>query len=1730
MVTAAMADGPVIVSSNPYGDIKPYCGHIYRCEPEKWGDVLPWEFPQHASRADEEAFLRTYFTESEIHSRGGAHGDGRGFRFLKQVWYTIAQWNLYHRIPAIVDEWFQQNQEVVADPRMLEHICKNDASLQAFGFTEQQQKMHGPKLLHWVIKSIQDRVKHPAGEGEAKQPTHEQTQTGAKPVADAIDSAAPKIRPEIVRQTEGPESAVVSKAGLSVPDITPDLPSVSPGSTRMTERFPDVPWSSSEAPASATYPMGEGNYTQQPSRLRRSSNSNRRYAGSSATARFNLRQNQNQNQPYHSSTYQVPPQLHTVAPSIGEVAMHPMLNPMRFASGGPSDWMPPQHGMQPMHPMHQMQERPPPTAFGASMQLQQYGPPFQPPQQDISMNPTGFPSIPQPNPYYSSYAAIDDRSNDRYNNRSSHGHDAVTAEDASYKRGFGKRRDSEVSRGGKSRGGYASGRGRGSRGRNSFTGSRPQPDVFGADGQSRYGYRQQSSEYELAPDFYNANRNRHGSTNSQTWRSKNERPQGQQDENISSGRAVSGPSFGPQGAASGMTGLPPPPGFTEAAHRKWERNDRQTSTVQPPWPAQQAFTQNEATGAIHDERDPRATAFPGKLLTRNSIGMECGYVRKLVIFEVPEEITDHEIRNVLRAGNLEDLRRVPDIKKPGFVSVYVTLENHLAARAALGLNREETIGGVLLKIEVPKEYWDPQHFMYPGFGAPGTFPSRFGYGRQGRQPEKASGHYNHAAQAAAAQEKPKQTMNDTVPSFQDEPAFGERKPTSTPADEKMLKELLSGDTTPTASGASTPKGTSRQKKTKRKNDKTKKQQQTDVGGAALQAAFAGHPPLEVGDDHADSKSDTSTATVIQSTPHKDAKIHKGEEVSVNAEYMETAQLISETKREASVQIDDVQTKSEPTLSPELRLPQFPKVNMPQARKAMDAAEELGLKSKPLEGAPQPFRGPAETEEKTAGSRAFAKPSVAEEHVNDDDSARVAAENAGAETAKVSMSPQLSQSDAPASPQKSEDDQADDSFHTANGSPRVLSDGRNKEDRSSEESTATVTAAISTPAVSIDATAPVRNDNESNKSVDESVEMRTQELQASPKASAFSQAAKKVSVPQLPSIKVVEPVSTGNRSDGNTCDVSPSAQRSTSASGLSVPPTPVFQTAPSSPTVASSAERVHIQIGGEQQPTKKAEKVKGPAQTESLVSIYGKKPKPKKSKAAKSKASAKEQSKAARRSFSAVTDDISDAYSRAVSGTTTPAIQADERPSQDKSSTSTAADTARFDSKRQSKDDTVAAGAIPQKTTETPKADVTADTLAGADIPASLAPSQARSQSRPRGVVGVVIDLFRSTQPTQPATPEMRVDGQPSPVEASNSSAQGMHVDQQNELTSFQETHTNVAEADIEAGDRPLAPVAQMVFPSDDAGSNDHTAQPFLSLRDVHDNNGCCDSGDSGGMAADFAHTDVGLGIEAGGDDVLNPDSKPKKKKKSKSKKKKNSAIDDTTGELDESLDQIPDLEEGPSPFAFEFKANSHPTPSDDVVRLSDNTLPPISDMVHNLSDRLPPISDLASEASSQTAGRSSSREHTPTSASASASESPAGNMIAKKVARGSSHLVQAPPLRRKKGRIMSAAKSSEATTSTGDESNTVYMEAEVESTSDKGDSNALDDIMDKALHERSQNSKPPVLFMYVGPGKRAHESSWEVETNEAVEKTLVEAAQRRLSCQGKRENSKPSSTVVEDVI
>ncbi|KAF2858243.1 hypothetical protein K470DRAFT_266193 [Piedraia hortae CBS 480.64] len=149
---------PMIVSGNRDADVKAVSKDMCRFKPEKFGDLLPNDIPHDATRRNEEDFIRRFFTEEDIYIRGGAFGEGKGFRFLKQVLWSIATYNHEQRIPAIAEEWLASNMSIWTDPENIPYLMRSDVAPMTF-FHEDQVAMYSDKLLRRVIRHIQYKIK-----------------------------------------------------------------------------------------------------------------------------------------------------------------------------------------------------------------------------------------------------------------------------------------------------------------------------------------------------------------------------------------------------------------------------------------------------------------------------------------------------------------------------------------------------------------------------------------------------------------------------------------------------------------------------------------------------------------------------------------------------------------------------------------------------------------------------------------------------------------------------------------------------------------------------------------------------------------------------------------------------------------------------------------------------------------------------------------------------------------------------------------------------------------------------------------------------------------------------------------------------------------------------------------------------------------------------------------------------------------------------------------------------------------------------------------------------------------------------------------------------------------------------------------------------------------------------------------------------------------------------------
>ena len=114
---------------------------------------MPHRFPQNASKETEEEFLLTQFPASECQVQG--------FRFLKQVWYSIAINNRETRLPHVVNEWVERkSKEYVGNPDLEGWLLREEACATTF-FEQKEIDVFGSDFLDWAVQGIQWRLRNP---------------------------------------------------------------------------------------------------------------------------------------------------------------------------------------------------------------------------------------------------------------------------------------------------------------------------------------------------------------------------------------------------------------------------------------------------------------------------------------------------------------------------------------------------------------------------------------------------------------------------------------------------------------------------------------------------------------------------------------------------------------------------------------------------------------------------------------------------------------------------------------------------------------------------------------------------------------------------------------------------------------------------------------------------------------------------------------------------------------------------------------------------------------------------------------------------------------------------------------------------------------------------------------------------------------------------------------------------------------------------------------------------------------------------------------------------------------------------------------------------------------------------------------------------------------------------------------------------------------------------------
>ena len=1062
-----MANGQhrcVIASSNRFNDIKPYCSWLFRNDPQVWGSVFPWEFPQHAPREVEEDFLRRFFDETTIHMQGGAGTPeipGNGFRFLKQVWYGCALWNLEHRVPA-VEKWYLAQPyviELLEDPKMKNFFLRDDVEPKTF-FSSADLLMYGEKFLRVVIIGIQKTAREKSEEKEDGQHATDSLSVNIpleKTLTAMSDQpsikSAPPAQQEHLRPTNPDQAEFASRrATLSSRDKPEHVP-VPPSTKNAVPQAIDTPRAAVVVPPDRDMPP----YS--------------RKRVNSTTKRFNNRGGQYPTRQPHQfaerDRTQHPFPLNFYNPHAAPGHPHgpsgPSMEYMRNMS----------QGQPPMQMPNHLQYVP--GQFGQPGMMQPLGmqqqTPFPSHQQPIYINHNNFPP-PDNNQFPQPHFGGGSRSS---------GYD-----DGNTNRG-GHRRPSlgQSSRGGKSRGANSL-RGRG-RGRDSFTSSDDHPAFPPGMGHGpRY-----SNDHGGASFNANHKGRRSSVFQEKNWRSNTDHPQDRTSEPFMKENFDPALSFQGSGRKHAPIGPPQHQGQFDAAY-------------QPNSEAMRSF-QVERTDSAGPNRGPDVDhgmsadanlKQPAEVTCdKDRIGAGCTAVKKLVLFNVPPSIPTEDLKDMfsLRVPVVGVTRNPPSkIHLGADPLVWVHFDHHDFARQFFETKPATWLDSRPFRCEVPKEYWDPEWKHYKG---------------PVETVMHSIGPFRGPLQNAPGLTPPT-VLRRTGESASSIPAAPDQTGTSAEDDR-------SADTTPTPSGANTPK-----KKNNNKSKKTKAKQPEDLRKISLTASADLKQSADQGGAMSDTNSTKSTAALGHDgrvDQHASIEYHAGSEAV-------------QKQRSESVQTD-VQSAIDPPFAPvqgiQTRLPQLGD-NTPVSTAGLATVPEAqstnDVKVQP-DPQPETFRASREDEAKESQTQT--------ENLEND---------AITEVTKTPTPPAA----ATETPSKADESIVDDSFHTASGSPDSIGAGGGHHDRGAEPSMPTKTEQVGEKLV---------DDSESVPAVEPGSPTLTDET-VSPKT------VKKVPIPDL-SAKPKVTISTAELDAKPT--ESQSDQRSTSG-GTIVPQTPAFVTAPNTPAV------------------------------------------------------------------------------------------------------------------------------------------------------------------------------------------------------------------------------------------------------------------------------------------------------------------------------------------------------------------------------------------------------------------------------------------------------------------------------------------------------------------------------------------------------------------------------------
>lgn len=1132
----------VIASSNRFNDIGPYGLYLFNGSPLRYGQIFPWDFPQNATQAEEEAFLRNWFGPTTVHMQG--------YRFLKQVWYCLALWNFEERVP-LVEKWYWDQPdsiELLDDPSIKEYFFKEQVAPSTF-FKKAELEMYGDRFLRIVVIAIQNTAKAHVAKREAEKTTKDAlsvtipAQDTANAAGDDIESAPP-ARQEHVIQAESERLAPSRRATLTAMDTPPiELNPTSPANVPMQHA------NISQAPAAA--PPSKDNPPQS------------RKRGNSTAKRFNNRGGHFQ--PYQPHQY--PSTDHDPHPFL-----LPAYAPPPIVQGPPRG-----AGMEYMSAVPQGQ---PPMNMPGTM-------PYIPGHFDQRgfiaphgmQHPPGFPAGEAV--WFNRNEPLPELANARFPERDFNLEHRSFSNDGPNTDRSGTRRPSQGQnqRGGKHRG-TNSLRGRGGRGRDSFNSDdRPSfPPGF------KHGQRPSNDYTGIGP----GPRGRRGSFYADNWRSNSDHPQTFPPAPHMKENVVPVPLH----RSSGQFQAPFEPRHFGGrfANAPRQSNPEVTTTFHTE--------RIDSAGAYRfpDARQtlpPSGTMFmqrsPGMYCDKQTIGPECTFVKRLILFNVPASKSIDDLKKELsNFAQIESLYRM-ETKFPAhqtnqtnrseYPLIFAQFESSDHARQFLESKPDVQFNGnKALRVEVAKEYWDPKHIRYQ-YSIPMAIQDVETVGFP-RPPKGSVGRPEnmHILTVLRRAEQADPASLSTSEAATD--AIGDQ----------------SADTTPTPSGASTPK------KAKRFNKK--KKMADDLRKASLAAAVDLKQP-------ADTRDGTIDVPLASNPTDRGSTSYAEESVPTGLESNGTGTTAMQNQRSWSIQTE-VQTSQEPIFAPsdslQTRLPGFGEFAIDPSL----TVESLPSTSNDYEIANQSdsqvknFRTFREDNTPTTEAQAEKVALPTGEHLYQDTSPIATA------TAEI--------------PTKSEEENVDDSFHTASDSPGSAKLGTAHEglDRDSIASTVIeqqVKDKSEDVSKAIDAT-----DSDDATSPVEGVSPKT--TNKAPVLHVFSEAAITISV--------------------SGCDPKPEeAEQGSTSENTSVPQTPAFITAPTAPAAAFEQSKKEEPVAEaskhEANTIKKVDKAKGPAQTQSF-SLYGKKnekkPKPGKKGTLKGTPSSSA---------------MSETSSRAVSGATMPSV-------------------------------------------------------------------------------------------------------------------------------------------------------------------------------------------------------------------------------------------------------------------------------------------------------------------------------------------------------------------------------------------------------------------------------------------------------------------------------------------